>query len=92
MAVAIHVARVGFFATDRNTGAKIDKEAPTTTINDVLESEHQHLLVEDSAIPNTSGSPTVKAYLEAEASDNFVLYHMDQSTIVTYDQSQINAI
>ncbi len=91
MAIGIHVARVGFFAVSKTTGQVVSKDSKITSINDVLETEHQHRVIVDAAIANTANNPTVKRYLELEAASNYVLRHMDQNTIITYNQSQINS-
>lgn len=90
MAIGIHVAHVGFFPT-RN-GAVVNKNDRNTSISDTLQTEHKHLVIPDDAIPNSAGYPTVDAYLKAEAVTNYVLFHMDQTTIVTYNQSQVNSV
>lgn len=92
MAVGIRIARVGFFAINKMTGQKVDKNSPSTTINDVLMTEHQHRVIEDLVnAPNSSGNPTVADYLKLEATQDYVVYHMDQTMIVTYDQGALNA-
>lgn len=86
MAIGIHVARVGFFNVD-DTGSMLSKDDPQVTIKQYLQTESQHRLVIDPSIPNTSGNPTVKAYLEAEADADYVLEYMDQNTIITYHRN-----
>ena len=51
----------------------------------------EFLVIPDSAIGTTANYPTIKAFLQAEASADYVLHHLDQSIIVTYNQSQINS-
>jgi len=91
MAIGIHVVRVGYFSVDVN-GNKIDKNSATITINQLKNTRHEHLVIPDSAIASSANNPTVKQYLESEAALNYVLFHIDQSTIITYDQSDINAV
>jgi len=90
MAIAVHVARVGVFTVDQN-GQRIDKGSPNTTINQLKNTGQDILVIPDAAIPASASYPTVKAYLEAEAASDFVLHHMDQTCIVTYNQSQVNS-
>ena len=83
MAINIHVARVAALSVD-TMGNVVSKEDPSVTIAQHLRTSLEHRVIEDSAIPNTSGNPTVKTYLESEASDDYVMEYMDQSTIITY--------
>ena len=90
MAIGIHVARVGLFTVDSSTGTRIDKESGTTTINQMKTMNHDHLVIPDADIANSASYPTVKLYLELEAGDDFVLGHLDQYMIVTYDRGTMN--
>lgn len=83
MAINIHVARVAALSVD-SMGNVVSKEDPSVTIAQQLRTSLEHRVIEDSAIPNTSGNPTVKTYLESEASDDYVMEYMDQNTIITY--------
>jgi len=86
MAIGIHVARVNFVAVD-GSGQFIDKNADTAnpaTIAEMLNFSNQHRVVADAGIANTANYPTVPAYLEAEAVDNYVIHYMDQNMIITY--------
>lgn len=83
MAMNIHVARVAFLAVDA-LGNALSKDSKTNTIAMHLSGSHEHRILQDDAIPNTVGNPTVKRYLELEADDDYVLHYMDQNTIVTY--------
>ena len=89
MAVARHVVKLGLFSVD-STGTRIDKESGTTTINQMKSAELQHLVIPDTDITNSANYPTVKSYLELEAVDDFVLGHLDQYMIVTYDRGAMN--
>lgn len=89
MSIGIHVARVGLYTVDNNN-VRIDKNSESTTINQLKNTKLEFLVIPDAAIPNSSGYPTLKEYLEAEASSNYVLSHMDQTTVVTYSQTDIN--
>ena len=83
MPFGIHVARVGVFNVD-NSGTILKKDDPSITIQQQLQTSIDHLMIVDSAIPNTANNPTTKAYLELEATDDYVVHHIDQSTIITY--------
>lgn len=83
MAVIVHVARVALVSVDP-TGNIIDKTVAGTTSKAMLTASSEHRMIVDAGIPNTANRLSVKAYLEAEAVDNFVLEYMDQNTIVTY--------
>ena len=90
MAINIHVAQVGLFSVDATTGLKLDKDSTNVTINQMKNTEQRHLVIPDAGIPNSANSPTVKAYLELEATSDYILGHMDQYTIVTYDRGEVN--
>jgi hypothetical protein len=79
----VHVARVGLFTVDQ-TGTRLDKCCPTTSINDLKNTRQEFLVLPDAGIPNSAGYPTLKAFLEAEAAAGFVLNHLDQSFAITY--------
>lgn len=83
MAISIHVARVAVLSVD-HLGNVVKKDDPNVTLKQHLSTHMDHRLIVDAAIPNTAGNPSVKAYLEAEAANDYVLSHMDQSMIVTY--------
>jgi len=90
MGIGIHVARVGLFTVDRLTGLRIDKESGSTTINQLKNINHDHLVIPDTDISNSANYPTVKAYLELEANDDYVIGHIDQYMIITYDRGAMN--
>jgi len=56
----------------------------TASVGQMLHTSTEHRIVEDSAIPNTAGNPTIKEFLELEAGDDFILNHIDQTKIITY--------
>jgi hypothetical protein len=91
MAISIHVAQVGLFSIDATTGLKLNKDSNSVTINQMKNTEQRHLVIPDAGIPNSTNSPSVKEYLELEASSDFILGHMDQYTIVTYDRGGVNS-
>lgn len=88
MAVNIHLVRVGLFTIDQN-GQKIDKRAPTTTIGALQNTSQEFLVIPDSAVPNSANYPRVTDYIKAEAQSGYVVYHFDQSYIITYDQATL---
>lgn len=79
----VHVARVGVFNVDA-TGSILKKDSPDVSIKQQLTSSIEHLIIEDPSIPNSSGNPTVSDYIKLEAADNFIMSHIDQSTVITY--------
>ena len=83
MAISVHIARVAFLQVDA-VGNVVSKDSITNTINMQLSGSHEHRILQDDAIPNTAGNPTVKRYLELEAADDYVMQYMDQNTIITY--------
>lgn len=90
MAIGIHIVRIGFLAIDRTTGLPVNKSSATTTINQTLNTQHNHVVLPSESVPNSASYPTVDTYLTLEAAAGYVLSHMDQNMIVTYDQAQIN--
>lgn len=83
MAISVHIVNVGFLKVDAS-GNVIDKNSTTTTIKTHLTSSHEHRVIPDAAIPNSLNYPDVKTYLELEADADYVLNHIDQTTIITY--------
>lgn len=90
MAIRIHIVTVAFLPTKAD-GTVVLKNSPSTTINDVKNTSHQHLVIPSSDVPSSAGYPTVDTYLKLEAAGDFVLKYMDQNKIITYSQSDINA-
>ena len=80
----VHVARLGVFTVDQN-GQRINKSSGSATINQLLNTSHEVLVIPDDSIPNSANYPTVKRYLELEAQRNYVLNHLDQTFVVTYN-------
>lgn len=92
MAVGIHIVRVAFLPISKTTGLPVDKNDSNTTIKDVLKTEHRHVVLPNVAeVPNSANYPTVETYLKLEAASDYVLHHMDQNTVVTYDAGGINS-
>lgn len=90
MAVGIHIARTNFLPINRVTGQVVDKNSSDTKIKDVMQTEHRHVVLPDSSNPNTANYPTVDRYLILEAASDYVLYHLDQNMVVTYDAGAVN--
>lgn len=90
MAVGIHVVNVAFLPINKVTGAIVLKNDPATKISDVMQTEHRHVILPSDDVPNSAGYPTVAAYLKLEAAGDYVVQHMDQTMIVTYDQGGLN--
>jgi len=51
----------------------------------------EFLVIPDANVPNSSGYPTMKNYIQLEANNNYVVSHIDQSIIITYNQTQVNS-
>lgn len=83
MAVEMHFVTVAPFTVDAS-GNRIDKTDATTALNTLRSTRLEHLIVPDSGVPNSSGYPSLKTYLGLEADDEFVVYHLDQSIVITY--------
>ena len=90
MAIGVHFVRLGLFTVDIN-GARIDKSGLGASINTMKSTSMEFLVIPDSSIPNSSGYPTMKEYIQLEAADDYVVNHIDQSIIITYNQSQVNS-
>jgi hypothetical protein len=83
MALNVHVARVGVLNVDMS-GNVVKKDDPSVSLKQQLQTQMDHRVLEDSAIANSAGNPSVKAYIEAEAGDDYAVHYMDQTTIITY--------
>ena len=83
MAMNVHVARVAVLNVDR-AGNVVKKDDPSVSLKQQLQTSMDHRVLEDAGIPNSTGNPAVKAYIEAEAANDYVVHHMDQTMIVTY--------
>ena len=79
----IHIARIGVFNVDA-VGNILKKDDPNVTLGQQLTTSIQHLVIIDSAIPNSSGNPTVQAYLALESANDFIIREINQTTIITY--------
>lgn len=81
MATPIHVARIALMPVN-DLGAVVNKN--TATIGQMIHTSSEERVIADPALPHTASNPTPKAYLELEAADDFLLYHIDQTYIITY--------
>ncbi len=90
MAVGIHLVNVQFIGVDA-VGNVVDKNDRSTAITQVLNTSHEHRVIPDAAVPNSSGYPTIKAYLELEAASNYILAHLSQNMIITYSAADLNS-
>lgn len=89
MPVGIHVVRLSLCNVDQ-TGAVIKKDDPGTTVKTMMTADTEIRVLADAGVSNSASNPTVKAYLEAEAADDYVLKYIDQNLIVTYNQADLN--
>lgn len=85
----IHLVKTGEFRVN-SSNVIIDRNI--ASIEDMLDARREFLVIPDAAIPNSASSPTIKAYLEAEAADGYDLAHMDQGIIVTALSSKSNSV
>ena len=83
MATLLHYVTVAPFTVDA-TGARIDKTDATTALNVLRTSRLDHLIIPYNTVTNSANYPNLKAYLGLEADDGYVLYHLDQSIVITY--------
>lgn len=86
MAVEIRVASLELVNVT-GTGQVINKNDPGTTLAAIAKTSKDFRVKLNGTgfaeSPNASGHPTIEAYLEAEAGDNFSLAYIDQSRIIT---------
>jgi len=83
MAKNIHIARIGQKPITP-AGTVLDKNE--ASIKEMMTATTEDRILTDPAIPNTAGFPRVKDYLELEASVDFVLCHLDQNMVITYEE------
>lgn len=86
MAISMHYVNVGTFTVDAN-GNRIDKSNGSHSINTMLNTRMEQLVIPAADVPNSIDYPTVKQYLTDEATAGYVLYHLDQSICITYNTS-----
>lgn len=85
MAFQIHVTYVNM--QNVNSLGVVVKTDGNTPLKQRLDSTMEARVIEDSNIPNTINSPTIKTYLELEAADDFVAEYISQTMIVTYQRT-----
>ena len=83
MATLLHYVTVAPFTVDA-TGARIDKTDATTPLNSLRSTRLEHLIIPDNTVPSSANYPNLKTYLGLEAAAGYVLYHLDQSIVITY--------
>jgi hypothetical protein len=81
MATPIHVARIALMPVNAAGAVVVKNQA---TIREMMDTSSEERVMTDPLLPHTVGNPTPKAYLELEAGDDFLLYHIDQTYIITY--------
>lgn len=87
--VRIHVARIDAVSLDLS-GNYLDKSSSNTTIKQVLQSQLDHRVIQDTTLPNTTNYPDIPTYLKLEAAQGYVLSHLSQNLVVTYQQGDLN--
>lgn len=81
MARSIHIVNVAPMKISTSSGLKL---APSDTIKSHLLSSTEVRVVENQSVPNSIGNPTIEEYLRLEALSDYVVYHIDQTYIITY--------
>lgn len=76
----IHLVRVGEFRVNAS-GQIIDRNV--ATIGEMLNVRREFLVIPSTVSPNSSGHPSIQAYLELEAADGYDVAYMDQGIIIT---------
>jgi len=86
MAIEIHIVNTG--AIKKNAvGDVVDKNHPTNSIKSVITAQEFVGVLPNSDVPNSANSPTIEEYLKLEAADDFVIQHLDNTTIITYKRT-----
>lgn len=81
--MSAHVAYVKLMNVDNVTGTILDKNDPDVTMKQIANSSIEFRVIIDVGIANTAGNPTIKTYIELEATSGYTLKHLDQTYIVT---------
>jgi len=79
-----HVVYLTIQTVSTKDGSIINKNSSATSIKSVLTSSSQVRVLPTDDVPNSSGYPTIKEYILAEASDNYIVHHIDNTMIITY--------
>ena len=77
--MAVHVVYIT--QTPVLNGIPIDKES--ATIKEVINSDTEMRIVPDASVPNSSGKPSIKEYIELENAAGFKLGSITNTMIVT---------
>lgn len=81
---SMHYVNIGTFTVDQN-GNRLDKSTGTHSINTMLNTRLEQLIIPAADVPNSLNYPTVKAFLLLEVADGYILNHLDQSICITYN-------
>lgn len=80
MAIETHTAVIKLMSVNQ-LGAVVDKN--DLSLKEVATVDTEPRIIEDEAIPNSSGNPTISEYIQLEAGDDYRLMHLDQTYIIT---------
>jgi hypothetical protein len=84
--VLVHVVNVAYRKVDA-VGNVLTKDDTAETLKQHMVFDHQYRVIPDPDVPNSANSPTVAAYIQAEAVDDFVVQHIDNTTVITYKRN-----
>ncbi len=87
--VLVHVVNVAYRKVDAS-GNVLTKNDTTETLRQHMDFDHQFRVIPDPDVPNSANSPTVAAYIQAEAVDDYVVQYLDNTTIITYKRNNAN--
>jgi len=77
--MAVHTVYVT--PTPTLSGSPIAKES--ATISQMMNADTEMRVVPDIDVPNSAARPTIKAYIEAENGDGFLVKSVTNTTIIT---------
>ena len=83
MAVGMHFVTVTPINIDR-LGNPLLKDDYTVSIRQQMDASKSPRILADPAVPNSAAYPTIQDYLTLEAAAGYVVYHIDQTMIITY--------
>lgn len=86
MALLVHVANIVMKPVSA-AGVVLNKN--DMSVGERLTASEEPRILEDGDNANTTGYPTIKAYLQREATQNYVLHHIDQTYVITYQHSAL---
>lgn len=90
MAVLCHIVTLKIVPINAAGQVKL-KDSPNTTMSDMLTASGEIRVVPNDDVPNSAGYPTIEDYILAEAANDFVLGHINQTHIITYDAGGLNS-